>query len=108
MNAYIVVTLIVATTVAADCLLKISAGKPESFATPQFWVGSALYSVTAAGWMLAMKHLSLASIGVYYSVLTILLLTLLGALVFKEPLSLREGIGIALAIASIAFMSKFA
>lgn len=107
MNPNIVVTFIVFTTVAADYFLKVSAERSDSFSTFQFWLGAGLYSVTAAGWMLAMKHLSLATIGVYYSVLTILLLTFLGVFVFKEAISIREGIGIALALASISLMTKF-
>lgn len=107
MNPYFVVTIIVLATVTADYFLKISADKSHSFATAQFWMGSLLYGISAAGWMLAMKHLPLATIGVYYSVLTLLLLTFLGVFVFKETLSLREGLGIAFALASISLMTKF-
>jgi|688.fasta_scaffold197323_4 small multidrug resistance pump len=107
LNPYLIVTFIVFTTVGADYFLKVSSGMTQSFVSPQFWIGASLYSVTAAGWMLAMKHLSLATIGVYYSILTILFLTILGVFVFKESVTLREFIGIALAIASISLMTKF-
>lgn len=108
MNPYLVVTLLVAVTLAADWLLKLAALQPDPWRTVSFWAGACMYALTAVGWLLAMKHLSLASIGVYYSVLTILLLTFLGVFVFKEPISGREILGIALALASIALMTRFA
>lgn len=108
MNPYLVVTLLVLVTVTADFLLKLAAKAPEAFRTPHFWVGTVLYALTAVGWLLAMKHLSLATIGVYYSLLTILLLALLGVFVFGEPISFREILGITLAVASIMLMTKFA
>lgn len=107
MSAYVVVTIIVVVTVFADYFLKLSADRMSSFTTWQFWLAAALYPITAAGWMLAMKSLPLATIGVYYSVLTILLLTGLGVFVFREPLSPREMLGIVLALASLGLMAKF-
>lgn len=107
MHSYLIVTVIVLATVAADYFLKLAADRTDSFSAPTLWIGTLLYAITAGGWMLAMKHLPLATIGVYYSVLTILLLTFLGVVVFKENLSLREGFGIAFALASISLMTKF-
>lgn len=107
MHSYFIVTVIVFATVAADYLLKLAADRSDSFAASTFWIGALLYAITAGGWMLAMKHLPLATIGVYYSVLTLLLLTFLGVVVFKETLTLREAFGIAFALASISLMTKF-
>lgn len=107
MNAYFIVTIIVITTVTGDYFLKLSSESNRSFYEWRFWLGATLYTVTAAGWMLAMKNLPLATIGVYYSVLTILLLTGLGVFVFREALSVREMLGIVLALASLGLMAKF-
>jgi multidrug transporter EmrE-like cation transporter len=107
MSAYLVVSLIVVVTVVGDYFLKLSANEIDSFRTWQFWLGAALYPLTAAGWMIAMKHLPLATIGVYYSVLTILLLTALGVFVFRETLTGRELLGIGLALTSLGLMAKF-
>ena len=55
-----------------------------------------------------MKHMPLATIGVWYSIITILLLTGLGVFAFGESLSLRDGAGLLLAIAALGMMSRFA
>jgi drug/metabolite transporter (DMT)-like permease len=74
--------------------LKIASGQDAPFTSFEFWAGAILYMLTAAGWMLAMKHLSLATIGVFYSIPTLFLLTSLGVLVFRETLTLRDVAGI--------------
>ena len=106
--AYGFVTLIVLVTVLADYYLKLAADRPESFSVWPFWAGAVLYAASAFGWVLAMKHLSLAAIGVYYSMLTILLLTALGVVVFRETLGPREWAGIACALAAIVLMARIA
>lgn len=105
MNAYFFITLVVLVTLAGDYLLKLSSSHEQSFGRPEFWAGMALYALTAAGWMVAMKHLTLATIGVYYSILTVLLLTGLGVFVFKEAISTREVLGIGFALAALALMN---
>ena len=54
-----------------------------------------------------MRHLKLATVSVVYSMSMILLLTGLGVFVFREPLSLREGFGLVLAIASLVLLVRF-
>ncbi len=63
--------------------------------------------ITAAGFLIAMRHMSLASIGVLYAVLTIVLMTALGVFVFKETLVPREIAGILMAFGAIGLMSRF-
>jgi drug/metabolite transporter (DMT)-like permease len=58
--------------------------------------------------MLAMRHTNLASIAVAYSILTILLLAVLGTMAFREIHSTRELIGIVFACVALALMSRSA
>ena len=55
-----------------------------------------------------MRHLKLATVGVVYSISMILLLTAMGVFVFREALSLREGIGLVLAVVSLILLMRFA
>jgi multidrug transporter EmrE-like cation transporter len=55
-----------------------------------------------------MRHLKLATIGVVYSVSMILLLTGVGVFFFRESLSAYEVAGLALAIASLVLLVRFA
>jgi drug/metabolite transporter (DMT)-like permease len=58
--------------------------------------------------MLAMRHTNLASIAVAYSILTILLLAVLGTMAFREIHSTRALIGIIFACVALALMSRSA
>ncbi|MEO1324605.1 MAG: transporter [Pseudomonadota bacterium] len=69
--------------------------------------GSGFYMASAVGLMFAMRHWSLASVGVAYAVLTILAMTGLGVFVFGEKLSAREIVGVLLAFASLACVARF-
>jgi len=104
MNAYVFISLIVLVTLAGDYFLKISAEHEQSFSRAAFWLGMALYALTAAGWVVAMKTMTLGAIGVYYSMMTIVLLTGLGVFVFKEAITAREVAGIGFALAAMALM----
>ena len=99
--------LIVVVTALADYWLKIASEKERPLLSYEFGAGAILYTFTAFGWMMVMKHMPLASIGVFYSVLTMLMLAAMGLFVFNEPITLREVLGIALAIASLGLMSRF-
>ena len=55
-----------------------------------------------------MKHLKLGTIGVVYSMSTVVLLTLIGAVVFGESLSPYEVAGVLMAIGSLILLIRFA
>jgi len=55
-----------------------------------------------------MKHLKLGTIGVVYSISMILLLTGVGVVDFQEPLTRYEVAGLAIAIASLFLLIRFA
>jgi small multidrug resistance pump len=106
MQSYLPVLFLVCMTIFADYLLKLASLRADWFWSWQFAAGAALYAASAIGWVLAMRRLTLAGIGVAYSASTILLLTALGALAFREPISGRDMLGVAFAIAAIALMDR--
>ena len=94
--------------VLGDYFLKVASLADKPFRTAAFYIGFAVYGSTAFGWLFAMRHLKLATISTVYSVCIILMLTGLGVFVFHERLSITEVIGIALALASLVLLVRFA
>ena len=94
--------------VIGDYFLKLASGREHSFRSGWFYLGFALYASTAFGWVVVMKHLKLATIGVLYSISMILLLTAIGVIGFREPLHAGEIVGIGLALASLVLLMRFA
>jgi drug/metabolite transporter (DMT)-like permease len=94
--------------VLGDTFLKLASERKQPFASKWFYLGFCVYASTALGWLIVMRHLKLATIGVVYSVSMILLLTAVGVVFFRESVSVSEGVGIGLAIASLALLMRFA
>ena len=94
--------------VLGDYFLKLASSRDQPLRTGWFYVGFALYASTAFGWVFVMKHLKLATIGVLYSVSMVLLLTAVGVALFRESLNYAELAGIALALASLVLLMRFA
>lgn len=106
MHALFFMTVVVLATTLADYWLKIASGRDSILGSAHFLGGALIYGLSAIGWVYAMRHLPLASIGVYYAMLSILLLAGLGVVVFEEKLTTREVAGLALACASIGLMTR--
>jgi drug/metabolite transporter (DMT)-like permease len=94
--------------VVGDYFLKLASQQATPLRTMWFYIGFAVYASTAFGWVFVMKHLKLATVGVVYSVSMIVLLTAIGAIVFRESLGPREVAGLILAIASLYLLMRFA
>ncbi len=107
MKPALFVLLIVVLTLIGDYLLKLASARPGPLATWQFAAGAAVYGLSAVGWVYAMKYMSLAAIGVSYSMLVIIFLAIMGVTLFGEKLAAREVLGLALACASLGLMSRF-
>lgn len=107
MNGILFMLGVVAMTMVGDYLLKLASMKPSGFASPEFVGAAAIYALSAVGWLFAMRHLTLAAIGVYYSMMMLILLAAMGVLLFGEKLAAREMLGIVLACASIGLMARF-
>jgi small multidrug resistance pump len=94
--------------VVGDYFLKVASLSERPFRSAAFYLGFAVYASTAFGWLFAMRHLKLATISTVYSVCIVLLLTTLGVVVFNERLRPTEMLGIALALASLVLLVRFA
>src|SRR5499427_7939590 len=94
--------------VVGDYFLKLASAREQPLRTSWFYLGFVLYASTAFGWVFVMKHLKLATISVLYSVSMVLLLTAVGALLFRESLNYFEVAGIVLAMASLVLLIRFA
>jgi small multidrug resistance pump len=95
-------------SVGADSILKISTESTGKNLIIFFITALVIYGSTAFGWFFVLKHLKLSTLGVYYSISTILLLALVGVFYFKEQICPSDIIGIILAIASILILGRFA
>lgn len=92
-------------TIFADYFLKTASGQPNPFQTVPFAIGAVCYLATAIGWMLLMRDWKLATVGVWYSIANVLVMSAMGYLLFGERLSVRELVGIALAVGALALMA---
>ncbi len=93
--------------IAGDYFLKRASVRAQPLLSADFLLGLALYASTAFAWVVLMRHLPLATIGVVYSVCMILMLTAMGVAFFGEVPSGREVIGIGLAIAALFLLARF-
>lgn len=94
--------------VLGDYLLKLASMRPNPFRVGWFYLGFAIYASTALGWVFVMRHLKLGTIGVIYSMSMILLLTAIGVVGFREPLSMPEIAGLVMAVAALVLLVRFA
>jgi drug/metabolite transporter (DMT)-like permease len=94
--------------VLGDYFLKLASARDRPLRSGWFYLGFALYASTAFGWVFVMRHLKLATISVLYSVSMVLLLTAVGVVMFRESLNYYELAGIALAVASLVLLMRFA
>lgn len=92
----------------ADTLLKKASLETHYIINRWFLAGAVIHGMTAFGWVWVMRNLKLAVLGVVYSLSTVVLLTLVGALFFHETLTAREWLGLGLAVLSMLLLSRFA
>lgn len=93
--------------VAGDIALRIAGAEP-TIHWKFFMLGTSLYASTAIGWFFIMKHLKFATIGIYFGISSLLLLSLVGHFYFKENLNPYEFLGIGLGIVSMILLGKYA
>ena len=94
--------------VVGDYLLKIASAQRDPLRSRWFYLGFVVYASTAFGWVFVMRHLKLATIGVVYSISMILMLAGIGVVAFRESLNAAEVAGLALAVASLILLTRFA
>ncbi|BAZ85486.1 transporter [Dolichospermum compactum] len=93
--------------VIGDYFLKVASNNEISLKKSWFFIGVIILASTAFGWVYVMKHMKLATLGVVYSVSTVLLLASVGVIFFQESLNAYEIGGIVLAIAALILLSAF-
>lgn len=106
MRVHLLTFALVATTIVADYFLKVASERTPWLTSLPFVAGTVIYALSAVGWVLAMREMSLATIAVVYSALTMVMLAGLGVIVFRETLTAREGIGLLLAFGALVLMHK--
>ena len=98
---------IAAITVLGDYFLKLASQQASAVYNRWFLAGIVIYALCSFGWVFAMRHMKLATIGVVYSLSTVLLLAALGVFVFGESLNRYEVAGIGFAVLSILLLARF-
>ena len=101
------IVALAAVTVLADYFLKVSSSDSHPFKTKTFLIGITLYGLSAFGWVYMFKQTKMSTIGVIYSLTTVLMLAAVGILIFNESLNKLEVTGIIFAITSIVLLSRF-
>ena len=92
--------------IAGDYYIKLAVDRGHSLQSPLFLLGCALYALSAVGWFLTLRHITLAQTGVAFSILSLLALCGMGVVFFEERLQAREMIGIALAVSAMLLMTR--
>ncbi len=90
--------------IVADVFLK------QAAETKNNWLlgfGIVLYAVDAVLWYWVYKSVKFSTVGIVYSVFTILLTVLIGTFYFKEQIGIIELIGIVLGVISVVLLSRF-
>jgi drug/metabolite transporter (DMT)-like permease len=106
MNIWLLLCLISITTVIGDYFIKTATLPQHGMASAYFAFGLFFYSITGVGWFFVMRSHTLAKVGVFYSATTIIFLAALGVVIFKESFGIRDALGIALALASVAVIGS--
>lgn len=105
--AYFIVALLAGFVAAADYLLKIASLESRPIANWWFLSGSVIYLMSAFGWVHVMPHIKLSSLGLVYSLCTVIFLAGLGVFAFGETLSRNEVAGLVLGVVSIILLARF-
>lgn len=95
-------------TVIADFILKWAALKPGLTGLPWMILAALFYGLPAFGWFFIAKKLKISTIGVIYSLSTVVLVLMVSVFYFKEKLSIPELIAIGMVIVSLVVLGRFA
>ncbi len=94
-------------TVGGDYFIKLASMSSRPVQNKWFVAGCVMYVLSTFGWVFALRHIKLSSIGVIYSLSIVVLLTALGVFVFGETLNRREIVGIGFAVVAIVLLGRF-
>ena len=102
----VVVILLAGVGTLGDYFIKLSGTGSKYIMYQPFFIGMIIYALTAFGWFYVMKHIKLGSLGIFYSLTTVILLVIIGAMFFKEQLNTYDIVGVILGIISIILLAR--
>jgi len=105
--AIVIGILLSAITVFGDFLIKHASLGPAFSRWSLLLFGAVIYGLTALGWFFVMRKLKLSTLGVLYSLSTVIFLVLISVFYFKEKISLIEIFAISLGIISLVILARF-
>ncbi len=94
--------------IAGDYYIKLAVDRGHGLQSPIFLLGCGLYALSAVGWFLAPRHISLAQTGIAFSIFSLLALCAMGVFLFEERLQARERLGVLLAVCAMLLMARVA
>lgn len=92
--------------VVADTFLKFASLRASPFRSGWFALGCLMSIGFAVVWVHLMHHAKFASAGLLYSILSALLLIVIGKVLFEERLSPGELAGVAMALGSMVLLGR--
>lgn len=110
MNFYVFIIAIMLALITAGGDFLVKKGALHGGLSGNWWLiaGALVYALTAFGWYYILKHIKLSSSVVIYSLSLLIIVVLISVFYFKERISPAEYLGIALAMASIVILYRFA
>jgi small multidrug resistance pump len=100
---WLFISLGVGSEIVGDFFFKKSALTNKSFF---LWLGFAIYLIGTLFWALSLKYEMLSKAISIFSVLNLIIISLIGMIFFKEHLSIISKIGILLGIISIVLIER--
>lgn len=95
-------------TAFGDALIKSASGKMGFSGWKHLVAAAAIYAGTAFGWFFVLRKIKLSSGVMIYTLSLILFVILISVFYFKEDVKPIEYLGIAMAVASLLILSRFA
>jgi multidrug transporter EmrE-like cation transporter len=93
---------------SADAVLKLAAAERLPFWNRWFFCGCVLSGAFVIVWVLLMQTMKIATAGIFYAVVSALLLVAIGALFFGERLNAGEMTGVVMATLAILLLGRLA
>ena len=89
-----------------DVIIKHAADRGDGAISSYVLLGAGLYAAAAFLWFVSVRHVTLASAGVAFAMISLIALVIIGALQFGEPIHRRDWVGIACALTAMALMMR--
>ena len=89
-----------------DVIIKRAADLGHTALSAYVLAGVLLYGLSGLLWFVSVRHVTLASAGVTFSMVSLVALVLIGALAFDEPIHTRDWAGMACALTAMALMMR--